>query len=366
MKLSVVILNYNVRYFLELCLKSVEAAIQNLEAEIIVVDNNSPDDSCEMVENLFSKVKLVRNKENLGFSKGNNVGVSQAKGEYICILNPDTVVVEDIFETLLTFADLQENLGIIGCRLIDGSGRFLPESKRNIPKPMVSVKKILGNSSVYYASHLNQQDTGKVEILVGAFMLMKRELYNELKGFDEDYFMYGEDVDLSYRVLKKGLDNIYFGGVTSIHFKGESTLKDIAYAKRFYQAMQIFYKKHFRNYGFFDVAVWLGSRVLPFMKSDGDLNTKKPKQYSVVGSMENPIFDELPVKEYLETIKTYEKETEYIFDNNSVSFTSIIQQMDRFPENVHSTFKILPKNSNFILGSNSSKTRGDIRFFENN
>ena len=364
MKLSVVILNYNVRYFLELCLKSIQAATKHLEAEIIVVDNNSTDDSCKMVKTMFPKVKLIENKENVGFSKGNNIGVYQAIGEYVCILNPDTVVAEDTFEKVLAFADLQENSGIVGCRLIDGKGQFLPESKRNIPTPLVSVKKILGNSKAYYASKLGQLETGRVQILVGAFMLLKRKLYLELNGFDEDYFMYGEDVDLSYRILKKGLDNFYYGESTVIHFKGESTLKDIVYARRFYQAMQIFYKKHFRNYGLFDVFVWLGSRLLPLVKNDRTIQNLMPSSRLVVGSEKNTALESLRPNGYINHIEAYKQRTEYIFDNNSLSFKEIIQYIDRFPENNRSTFKILPKNSNFILGSNNSKTRGEIQFLE--
>jgi len=354
-----------VRYFLGLCLKSIEAAIKNMDAEIIVVDNHSSDDSCNMVKTLFPKVKLIDNKENWGFSKGNNIGVAEAKGEYVCILNPDTVVAEDTFENVLAFANLQDNLGIIGCRLIDGKGRFLPESKRNVPKPLVSVKKIFGNSKDYYATHLSQHETGKVDILVGAFMLMKRDLYNNLKGFDEDYFMYGEDVDLSYRAVKMGLDNIYFGNTTVIHYKGESTLKDIRYAKRFYQAMKIFYKKHFRNYGLFDVVVWVGSKMLPFLMTSDNLQESRPKKYVWVTEKNTEDFQAFskPV-EVVRSIETYQKGTEYIFDNNTLSFRQIIQQIDRFPENSGATFKILPKNSNFILGSNSSKTKGEIVFLE--
>mgnify|MGYP000666354332 CR=1 FL=1 len=130
MKLSVVILNYNVSHFLELCLRSVEAAISNIDAEIIVVDNHSPDNSCEMIKQLFPNIKLIENKTNDGFSKGNNIGVQQAKGEYLCILNPDTVVAEDTFEIMLNFAETKSDLGILGCKLVDGSGQFLPESKQ--------------------------------------------------------------------------------------------------------------------------------------------------------------------------------------------------------------------------------------------
>jgi GT2 family glycosyltransferase len=195
MQLSVIILNYNVRYFLEQCVLSVENAIRNIDAEIIVVDNHSSDDSVAMVRSRFPNVKLIVNQDNAGFPKGNNIGVSRAKGEYICILNPDTVVAEDTFEKVLAFAESKENLGIVGVKLIDGTGKFLPESKRGIPTPWVAFTKVTGLYksfdvfNEYYAAHLDENQTGKVEILVGAFMLMKRELYNEVGGFDENCFM---------------------------------------------------------------------------------------------------------------------------------------------------------------------------------
>ena len=214
MQLSVIILNYNVRCFLELCVLSVQNAIQNIEAEIIVIDNNSPDDSCEMMKQRFPNVKLIENKENSGFPKGNNIGVAIAQGEYICILNPDTVVAEDTFTKVLAFAKKQKDIGIVGVKLIDGMGNFLPESKRGIPTPFVAFTKITGLYKIfpktfgkYYAQHLSENETGKAEILVGAFMLMKRELYNEIGGFDENCFMYSDDIDLSYSALEKGKTN---------------------------------------------------------------------------------------------------------------------------------------------------------------
>ena len=216
MQLSVVILNYNVRYFLEQCVLSVKNALSGIEGEIIVVDNNSDDDSCVMMKARFPEVLLIENRENSGFPRGNNIGVAQAKGKYICILNPDTVVAEDTFLKILTFAEKQTNLGIIGCKLIDGTGSFLPESKRGIPTPWVAFTKIFGLYKIfpnqklfnqYYAQHLSENQTGKVDILVGAFMLMERELYLETGGFDEACFMYADDIDLSYSAwLQCGLD----------------------------------------------------------------------------------------------------------------------------------------------------------------
>ena len=230
------------RYFLELCLQSVGAALDGIDSEIIVIDNDSKDGSCAMVKEKFPSVTLIENASNVGFSKANNQAVKVAKGEYVCILNPDTVVAEDTFQSLLDFAEQQIDLGIIGCRLIDGAGKFLPESKRNIPVIKIAVKKIFGNSKAYYANHINEFDTAKVEVLVGAFMFLKRSLYNCLDGFDEDYFMYGEDIDFSFKAHKKGFNNYYFGSTSVIHYKGESTQRNAVYLKRFYGAMQIFLK----------------------------------------------------------------------------------------------------------------------------
>lgn len=365
MKLSVVILNYNVRYFLELCLKSVQEAIKHIEAEIIIVDNNSSDESCNMVKELFPAVKLIQNDKNLGFSKGNNQGVKLAKGEYIFILNPDTVVAEDSFIKLLDFAESKKNIGIVGCKLIDGSGNFLPESKRNIPTPKVSIQKIFGNSSRYYANHINENNIGKTDILVGACMLLKKEIYQKVEGFDEDYFMYGEDIDLSYKILKSGYDNYFFGDTTVLHFKGESTLKDKTYDKHFYNAMKIFYKKHFKKNMLFDVLVSLVLFFARIFKSDLKKETKQVDRYALQSDktwvklsskLNKPIMYNIP-------FTNVQDFTEIIFDANYLSYKDIINQMDAIGKNKLVTFKILPKNSNFILGSNSNKSRGEVVIF---
>lgn len=368
MKLSIIILNYNVRYFLELCLKSAQASIEKLDAEIIVVDNHSSDDSCKMVKSLFPDVILIENKENYGFSKGNNQGVAVAKGEYICILNPDTVVAEDTFEILLNFAETQNNIGILGCRLIDGSGSFLDESKRNIPFPKVALKKILGNSKSYYANQLDEFEIGEVPILVGAFMVLKRDIFNLVNGLDEDYFMYGEDIDLSYRIHQKGYKNIYNGTVTNIHFKGESTIFDKNYLNRFYGAMQVFYKKHFKSNMLFNILVWIGIKMTYFMSSRPKVVKDNIKQYVMVS---NKIPEDLESKLrkpiFLNTAyKSIEQDTEMILDAHMLSYKNIISYISDKKINSKVGFKILPKNSNFIIGSKSSKSRGEVINFRNN
>jgi len=363
LKLSIVILNYNVHHFLELCLKSVSVAVEKIEAEIIVVDNHSKDGSCQMVKERFPEVQLIENKENFGFSKGNNIGVAQAKGEYLCILNPDTVVAEDTFEKLLDFSENQDKLGVVGCKLINGVGLFLPESKRNIPYVRVAVKKMLGFPLQYYANHLSPNETGKVDVLVGAFMFLKRKVYNEIGGFDEDYFMYGEDIDLSYRILKKGYNNYYYGNLTAIHFKGESTLKDKKYAKRFFGAMQIFYNKHFKRHVFFDMFVWLGIKLAYVFRKIRNKKRKNIQSYIFVSDkiderIKNSLSAPINLQKQLGECK---QETEVIFDANTLSYKQIISAMeDNFEKNKAVTYKILPHGSDFLVGSDDGYSRGEV------
>ena len=345
-----------------------EAALSQLDAEIIVVDNLSSDDSCEMVKALFPKVILIENSKNHGFSKGNNIAVAQAKGEYVCILNPDTVIAENTFVDLLAFAEAQSDLGILGCRLIDGQGRFLPESKRNVPRPIVAIKKMLGFPKAYYVSDLEDTSIGESPVFVGAFMLLKRDVFNKVGGFDEDYFMYGEDIDISYKVEQANLKNIYNGHTTIIHYKGESTLKDQTYAKRFYGAMQIFYNKHFKSNVVFDTLVWLGTTLGAIFLKPSQSVEKQPKHYVLIASEFKTVVEKALQSTIicLPKMQSYEDDTEYILDNNHLSFKSIIEILSNTPKNCTATFKILPKNSNFIIGSNSSKTRGAVIQLENN
>lgn len=255
MKLSVIIVNYNVKYFLEQCLHAVQKALHTIDGEIIVVDNNSVDGSCEMVAERFPSVHLISNKTNTGFSKANNQGIKLAQGEYVLLLNPDTVVEENCFEKCLNFMDRTTQAGALGVKMIDGNGRFLPESKRGLPTPAVAFYKIFGLTRLfpkskkfarYYLGHLDDQQTNKVEVLAGAFMLIRQKALDKAGLLDEHFFMYGEDIDLSYRITKAGYDNYYFPETTIIHYKGESTKKgSLNYVKLFYKAMLIFANKHF-------------------------------------------------------------------------------------------------------------------------
>jgi GT2 family glycosyltransferase len=371
MQLSVIILNYNVRYFLEQCVLSVQKALKGIDSEIIVIDNASSDDSCEMMKTKFPHIKLIENEANLGFPKGNNIGVAQAKGEYICILNPDTVVTEDTFAKILNSKSQIPNsqLGIIGCKLIDGTGNFLPESKRGVPSPWVAFTKIFGLYKIsnyfgkYYAQHLSENQSGNVDILVGAFMMMKRQLYHEVGGFDENCFMYSDDIDLSYLVLKTGKFNYYFHDTSVIHYKGESTVRDETYMKRFQEAMQFFYNKHFKKSLFFDVMMQVGSFVFSLLKKNQQKNKQRIIDEYVVFSKA-----ELDLKlskkiTYLSDLNQFKnqskKNIEIIFDITAFSFTEIITFMQS-NRSQNLSFKNYISSSNYLIGSINSYDRGNI------
>lgn len=272
MKLSIIIVNYNVKFFLEQCLHSVYKAIANIDAEIIVIDNNSVDGSCSMIKNKFPKLTFIENKKNVGFSKANNQGIRIAKGEYVLLLNPDTVVEEETFEKIIKFMNNTPDAGGLGVKMIDGKGTFLPESKRGLPTPAVSFYKIFGLAklfpkskkfSKYHLGYLDKNKIHKVDVLSGAFMLIRKNVLDKIGLLDETFFMYGEDIDLSYRIKLAGYNNYYYPHTTIIHYKGESTKKgSINYVRIFYNAMIIFARKHFgkknvRLFSFFiNVAIY--------------------------------------------------------------------------------------------------------------
>ncbi len=255
MHISIIIVNYNVKYFLEQCLCSVEKAIDKIDAEVIVVDNNSTDDSIAYLQPKFPFVKFIYNEENVGFAKANNQALPYCSGDYILYLNPDTIISEYCLGRCLSFFEETLDCGAIGIKMIDGSGTFLPESKRGFPSPLASFFKLTGLSDVFPRSRLfNKYSLGylnpfvnhKVDVLAGAFLMAKSNIIKATKGFDESFFMYGEDIDLSYRIQQMGYNNYYFADSTVLHFKGESTKKgSLNYVKLFYSAMSIFVRKHY-------------------------------------------------------------------------------------------------------------------------
>ena len=257
MVLSVIIVNYQVKYFLEQCLFSVEKALRGIpETEVIVVDNHSQDGSIEYLQPKFPGVKFLALTKNPGFGAANNLALAHAKGKYILFLNPDTIVPEDFFGICLSFMDKTPGIGAAGVRMVDGSGRFLKESRRGFPTPWTSFCKLSGLTALfphsrwlagYYLGHLPEDQTAPAPILSGACMCIPRAVLDKTGGFDERFFMYAEDIDLSYRIEQKGFTNYYIADTTILHFKGESTRKDARYIKLFYGAMIQFRHKHVKG-----------------------------------------------------------------------------------------------------------------------
>ena len=277
MKISVIIVNYNVLHFLEQCLHSVVKAMKNLEGEIIVVDNNSVDGSTAMVKEKFPGILLIENKKNTGFSVANNQGILQSSGDFILLLNPDTVIQEDTLEKVIYFMESHPDAGGLGVKMVDGKGNFLPESKRGLPTPAVAFYKIFGVAKLfpkskrfgaYHLTYLDNNQIHIVDVLSGAFMVLRKKALEKTGLLDETFFMYGEDIDLSYRLQQAGYKNYYFPETTIIHYKGESTKKSsVNYVFVFYKAMKIFALKHFnrKNAGIFiffiNLAIYLRAGV---------------------------------------------------------------------------------------------------------
>ena len=257
MQLSIIIVNYNVKHFLEQCLYSLQKACQGISAEVWVVDNASTDDSLAYLKPLFAWVNWVEAGANLGFSRANNLALEHCTGKWVLFLNPDTLVPEDCLQQCLAFAEEHPKLGALGIKMVDGSGRFLPESKRAFPGPLTSFYKLTGLSALfpqsptlarYHLGHLSPHQNWTVDVLAGAFMWVRRQVLLQVGSFDEQFFMYGEDIDLSYRIQAAGWQNWYFANSAIVHFKGESTKKgSLNYVRMFYQAMHLFVGKHYRG-----------------------------------------------------------------------------------------------------------------------
>ena len=266
LKLSVIIVNYNVKYYLDQCIRSVLRAFEemNTPAEIIVVDNHSADGSVDYLEQrypqkLFPMVRFVRSAHNLGFARANNIAIRQSRGEYVLLLNPDTIVGEDALKASVDFMDVHEDAGAVGVRMLGAQGRRAMESRRGLPTPMVSFFKMLGFCNrwphhrlfgKYYMGYLPWDEPCQIEVVSGAYCMLRRKALDEVGLLDEDFFMYGEDIDLSYRVLKGGYHNYYLP-VDILHYKGESTQKSsFRYVHVFYEAMLIFFRKHYSGMTF--------------------------------------------------------------------------------------------------------------------
>lgn len=389
MLLSVIIVNYNVKYFLEQCLCSVRKAIGEMRVatgernvEVWVVDNNSTDGSIEYLQHRFPFVQFIRNSVNQGFSKANNQALQKATGKYILFLNPDTILPEDAFTKCIAFMESTADAGALGVQMIDGTGQFLKESKRGFPSLWVSFCKMSGltrwfpSSKIfarYYMGHLSNQEVNKVDILSGAFMMVKQALLNKTGGFDEQFFMYGEDIDLSYRLQQTGHHNYYLPDCTVIHFKGESTRKDSKYVRLFYKAMVLFVQKHFHGElawfytGLLEAVIWLRAAVTFVSREHQERSIKyegKPSFYLAgdekSGNEVRSVLSSFP--DYSVTT-TPDEAKEWIFcEGASYSFGQIIEQMKTCPPWLKPF--IHASGTYTIVGSHSKDQRGYVIVME--
>ena len=260
MKLSVVIVNYNVSHYLLQCVDSLSHALRGTDSEVIVVDNHSRDNSVTLLRQYHPEVRIVENLHNLGFAKANNIAIRQSRGEYVLLLNPDTIVSESVVKGVISFLDSHPEAGSAGVRMLNADGTVAPESRRGVPTPMTAFYKLSGLCGMfpnsrrfgrYYLGHLPWDSPQLIEVVSGAFCMLRTSVLKKVGLLDEDYFMYGEDIDLSYRILKSGATNWYVPE-TILHYKGESTHKSsFRYVHVFYQAMHIFFRKHFSHLGLF-------------------------------------------------------------------------------------------------------------------
>jgi GT2 family glycosyltransferase len=386
----------------------VQKAMQNISGEIIVVDNNSTDGSQTFFEEKFKNVNFIFNKQNEGFSKANNRALKIASGKYILFLNPDTIVAEDCFEKCISFVSSKNDNCALGIKMLDGAGNFLKESKRAFPSPMTSLYKLSGLARLfpqspifakYYLGNLDENENHQVDVLAGAFMLIPKRILDIVGDFDEDFFMYGEDIDLSFRIREAGFVNIYFAQRSIIHFKGESTKKaSLEYVKIFYKAMRIFVHKHYGNAkaGLFisliDIAIFFrgalsaiaaflkkivvpfkkvsAKRMQPFQKiksiaiagtEEEFLRVKKifaaaGKTESIWGRIEPAAGDVLSIL-HRNDLK------EIIFCEGQLSFKDIIKKITEIPPGIK--IKYFAEGSHSIIGSDDKNIAGEIICNEN-
>ncbi len=380
MDLSVVIVSFNAPEFLRLTLKSVFAALSNIQGEVIVVDNSLNNSCVDLVRKEFADCLLIDNKDNPGFSVANNQGIKKAQGDYILILNPDTIIAEDTFEKMLSFMRKKENMGGLGIRMLDGSGGFLPESKRGIPSPWASFSKMSGLSMLfptsslfaeYQKGYLSELENHSVEILAGAYMCFPKSVLNQIGGFDEDFFMYGEDIDLSYRSILAGYKNYFFSDSAIIHFKGESTVKDKVYVKRFYKAMIQFAEKHFGGaYGFvlkafiyFGVFVVRSASVFRHILPVS--NKKQTKKREDLYFLSHDNFDESILGKLTSRFsihQVHQISTQHcgtiLFKVGSTSFKQMVEIMDTYKD--HFSYRFFDEEHKLIIGSDSKFKNGSV------
>jgi N-acetylglucosaminyl-diphospho-decaprenol L-rhamnosyltransferase len=382
MILSVVIVSYNVKFFLEQCLSSLKKAIDgssvlNRHTEVFVVDNASTDGTLDFLTPLYPNFHFIQNKTNIGFAKANNEAASLANGDFVLFLNPDTILAEDSLDTCLSFFKSTPDAGAVGLKMVDGSGKYLKESKRGFPTPTASFFKIIGLSqlfprskffSAYYMGHLTEQTPQVIDVLTGAFMMTRKTIIDITGGFDERFFMYAEDIDLSFRIKQNGYQNYYLPQSTIIHFKGESTKRDIKYIKAFYGAMELFIKKHFENSGFSLQLYFLRLGIhlrqmmayfhLLFKRSESKARSKPP--VFIKGSPDEKQYWKIRLeKKKILIVENQMEAKEILFcEGPYCSWKSIIAEITK--TNVRFTYKFHGSATHSAIGSDSSRMQGAL------
>ena len=368
MDLSVIIVSYNVKYFLEQCICSVKRATQSLEAEVFVVDNNSSDGSIEFLRQGFPFVHFISKEENTGFAKANNTALQKASGRNILFLNPDTILAEDSLIRSIAFLEKIPGAGALGIRMIDGGGSFLKESKRGFPTAWTSFCKMSGLTAAfpssrifarYYMGYLAERENHVVEALSGAFMLVKKEVLKKTGGFDERFFMYAEDIDLSYRIQEAGYQNIYFSESTIIHFKGESTYKNARYVKLFYLAMIQYVQKHTKGLTSILFTALLGlvlkarttiALVTAAIKGGQQNDYEAPTHFAVRGDVDS-------IKEISSLVLIKEGSDDIIYcTGNQFSNAQMIGEMEE--QSGKKNFFVHTYNTQSIIGSSLKDKQG--------
>lgn len=332
-----------------------------------MIDNASVESNVKDLKAGFPELQVVCNTENKGFSKAVNQGAKIAKGEFILILNPDSILPEYSLRRVIDFIESKEDIGAVGCRFIDGAGAFLPECKRNLPGIKSALFKIFGKNHGYYAAQIGEESVEEVEVLTGAFMCMRRDLFTKLGGFDEDFFMFGEDIDLSYRILKLGYKNYYLGDITMIHFKGESSVKDANYLKHFYGALGIYYKKHVNQGMISDFFLQLLIKTMILIRGFSSVNEshqmKQVEEPAYLGDRDE-VYEKLSkifpnsITHKSPSLKLSDKTDGAIYyDSLSLGYSKIIEHFDQSKESI--VKRIISRDGNFYFGSDSPTRRGE-------
>ncbi|HTR31461.1 MAG TPA: glycosyltransferase family 2 protein [Puia sp.] len=390
MVLSVIIVHYRVPYFLDGCLRSLGKALEGLDAEILVVDNHSADGSLEILRPSFPNVHWILNPVNTGFAHANNLALQQATGEYILFLNPDTIVPEDFGRRCLAAIHSLPHPGALGVRMIDGGGHFLKESRRGFPTPWVAFCRLAGLAALfprsrffagYYLGNIPAGQTHRAPVISGACFFVSRAALTETGAFDETFFMYAEDIDLSYRLEKAGYINYYYPDITIIHFKGESTQRNISYTRQFYKAMIQFRRKHFRaglpGLVLLEPAIWLRAGLSAVARWGVGVRPSRPRRSWLTGDpaamaqlkaafaalplaaapLAEPPLTAAPSRRTLATDLAHADEIIYCIGND-FSFKSAIDALEK--KDPAKTAAFYAAGSRAVIGSARSDRQGEI------